>query len=67
MVDFLHAIRHQRVEAQGENGPVTIEPPRPDFSLRGRTLGSVQRLVAAWRRGLGLHMERVVFAADGTF
>lgn len=54
MVDFLHAIRHQRVEAQGQNGPVTIEPPRPGFSLRGRTLGSVQRLVAAWHRGLEL-------------
>jgi hypothetical protein len=52
MVDFLHAIRHQRVEAQGENGPVTIEPPRPDFSLRGRTLSSVHRLVAAWHQGL---------------
>src|SRR5262245_46616038 len=46
MVDFLHAIRHQRVEAHGESGTVMIEPPRPDFSLKGRTLPSVLRLVA---------------------
>ncbi|MBX7185555.1 MAG: PcfJ domain-containing protein [Vicinamibacteria bacterium] len=54
MVDFIHAIRHHRVEAQGEHGPIIIEPPRPDFSLRGRTLASLQRLVAAWHRGLEL-------------
>lgn len=52
MVDFLHAIRHQRVEARGETGMVIIEPPRPDFSLRGRTLTSLLRLVSAWHRGL---------------
>jgi hypothetical protein len=52
MVDFLHAIRHQRMEAAGENGTVMIAPPRPDFSLHGRTLPSLMRLVRAWHQGL---------------
>lgn len=52
MVDFLHTIRHQRIEAQSDSGTVMLSPPKPNFSLRGRTLASLLRLVSAWHRGL---------------
>jgi hypothetical protein len=67
MVDFLQAIRHQRVEALGHSGLITVEPPRPDFSLRGRTLASLLRLVHAWHQGLGaMSGSDVAWAPSGT-
>jgi len=54
IVDF---VQHQRFQARdgvrvdGSYGP--IPPPRPDFTLKGRTPSSLLRLVAAWHDELG--------------
>jgi hypothetical protein len=54
IVDYLH---HQRfgggmgVAPSGEYG--MLPPPQPSFSMKGRTSGSVMRLVTSWHRELG--------------
>ena len=54
IVEFLQAIRHERVAIETLDGIVFREPPQPHFSLRGRTARSVVRLMEAWHRQLGL-------------
>jgi hypothetical protein len=54
IIDFLHSMRHERVAGDTAGGVVMREPPQPDFLLRGRTPGSLLRLVEAWHRGLGV-------------
>jgi hypothetical protein len=54
IVDFLQAVRHERVEVLTQTGAVFLEPPRPGFSLKGRTLRSILRLVERWHDSLGL-------------
>lgn len=53
IVDCFQALRHEPVEVHTESGLAVIPPPRPDFSVKGRTLASVQRIVADWHRALG--------------
>jgi hypothetical protein len=54
LIDFLHAVRHERVAVDTADGIVLREPPLPDFSLKGRTVRSVLRLMVDWHRNLGL-------------
>jgi hypothetical protein len=54
IIDFVHAIRHERVAVDTIDGIVMREPPQPGFSLRGRTARSVLRLMNDWHRELGL-------------
>ena len=53
IVDFLQFVRHERIEVHSERGVRLIDPPEPGFSMKGRTLSSVQRLVEEWHRRLG--------------
>jgi PcfJ-like protein len=53
IVDFLQAVRHERVEVTTPEGLRLIDPPEPHFSIKGRSLASIQRLVDAWHRRLG--------------
>jgi hypothetical protein len=53
MIDFVHAIRHERVAVETPGGIVLRDPPQPSFSMNGRTLQSMQRLMQEWHRGLG--------------
>lgn len=54
IVDYVH---HQRFEGvrgiapSGEYGK--LPPPQPEFSMKGRTIASVMRLVTSWHRELG--------------
>ena len=54
IIDFAHAIRHERVAVDTAEGIVMREPPQPEFSLKGRTARSVLRLMDGWHRDLGL-------------
>ena len=54
IVDFLQAVRHERVEVLSDSGSVFLDPPRPDFSMKGRSLSSILRLVERWHESLGL-------------
>lgn len=54
IVDFLYAVRFQRTECLGAQGMEYIEPPHPEFSIKGRSLASMLRLVAQWHQSLGV-------------
>lgn len=53
IIDFLQAIRHEALEVQTDEGLMRIPPADPDFSMKGRTLASLMRLVERWHRELG--------------
>jgi hypothetical protein len=52
VVDFVHANKFGGEEVVTVNGTETRQAPWPDFSIKGRTLRSVLRLVAAWHSDL---------------
>ena len=54
MIDFIQAIRHQRVVVETRDGLVTRDPSLPSFSIKGRTAQSMLRLMEDWHRNLGL-------------
>jgi hypothetical protein len=54
IIDFVQAVRHERVAVETTEGIVMGEPPQPSFSMRGRTARSILRLMQDWHRGLGL-------------
>ena len=54
LIDFVNAVRHERVAVETANGTVMREPPQPEFSLKGRTPQSMLRLMDDWHRALGV-------------
>jgi hypothetical protein len=54
MIDFIQAIRHDRVAMETPDGTVELDPPQPAFSMKGRTIQSMLRLMHEWHRSLGL-------------
>jgi hypothetical protein len=54
IVDYLH---HQKFEGREGVSPagtlVRLPPPRPDYSIKGRSVASVLRQVADWHHELG--------------
>jgi hypothetical protein len=54
MIDFIQAIRHDRVAVQTPDGVVELDPPQPMFSIKGRTVQSMLRLMHDWHRSLGV-------------
>jgi len=53
IIDFIQYVRHERVEVITDNGVRFVDPPDPCFSIKGRSLASMQRLVDGWHRALG--------------
>jgi hypothetical protein len=53
MIDYIQAIRHDRVAMEKPRGIVEIDPPQPSFSIKGRTVQSMLRLMRVWHRSLG--------------
>jgi len=54
IVDFIHANKFASDEIHTAAGLERRGAPWPDFSIKGRTLKSIQRLVNAWHDELGL-------------
>lgn len=54
MIDFVQAIRHERVAVETQDGIVMRNPPLPSFSMKGRTVQSMLRLMHDWHRSLGV-------------
>jgi hypothetical protein len=54
IIDFIQAIRHERIAVETREGIVMREPPLPSFSIKGRTAQSVLRLMQDWHRSLGV-------------
>ncbi len=65
IIDFLHGLRHECLEVETPAGIERRDPVDPDFSLKGRTVASVLRLMEAWHRSLGLGTGRLEWAASG--
>ena len=49
MIDFVHAVRHER----RQEGLIEFGPPQPEFSMKGRTAQSMLRLMKEWHKSLG--------------
>jgi PcfJ-like protein len=49
MIDYIQAIRHDRTQA----GMMEFGLPQPAFSMKGRTVQSMLRLMREWHRSLG--------------
>jgi hypothetical protein len=54
MIDFIQAIRHERVAVETQGGIVMRDPPLASFSMKGRTVQSMLRLMQDWHRSLGV-------------
>jgi len=54
LIDFVNAVRHERVAVETASGTILREPPQPEFSLKGRTPESLLRLMDDWHRTLGV-------------
>jgi hypothetical protein len=54
MIEFVQAIRHERVAVETPDEIVLRDPPQPSFSMKGRTVQSMLRLMQGWHRSLGL-------------
>ena len=54
IVDFVHANKFASDEIHTAAGVRTRNAPWPDFSIKGRTLKSLQRLVDAWHAELAI-------------
>ena len=54
VIDFIQAIRHERFPVETQDGIVMRDPPLPSFSMKGRTLPSMLRLMQDWHRSLGI-------------
>jgi len=53
MIDYIQAIRHDPIRIETQGGVTEVAPPQPDFSIKGRTVPSMLRLIEKWHRGLG--------------
>jgi len=62
IVDFLYHQRFQVQEVFVRGVIVKQEPPQPDFSLKGRTLRSLLRLVEEWHKQLGKQTKGLTLA-----
>lgn len=54
MIDYIQTVRHDRIIIQTQDGRTEFDPPLPAFSMKGRTVQSIQRLMHAWHRSLGV-------------
>jgi hypothetical protein len=53
LIDYIQAIRHDRILIDTQEGATEIGPPQPEFSIKGRTVPSILQLIREWHRGLG--------------
>jgi hypothetical protein len=65
IIDFLDSVRHERVAVDTGEAIVWREPPQPHFSLQGRSLTSVLRLMEGWHRSLGTMAGDLRWRASG--
>jgi hypothetical protein len=53
MIDYIQAIRHDCVTVDTPSGSRIVDPPQPAFSMKGRTVNSMLRMMRDWHRSLG--------------
>jgi PcfJ-like protein len=64
MIDFIQMIRHERVAVETPDGLVLRDPPEPSFSMNGRTVRSMLRLMRDWHRDLDVGSGGFTWAAS---
>jgi hypothetical protein len=62
MIDYIQAVRHDRITVETPNGNVEVDPPQPAFSMKGRTVLSMQRLMKDWHQSLGGNNDALSWA-----
>ena len=62
MVDYIQAVRHDRIRIETQDGITEIAPPQPTFSIKGRTVPSMQQLMREWHRSLGGRGDGATFS-----
>jgi len=53
IIDYIQAVRHDHIQVETQDGTMQIGPPQPAFSMKGRTVPSLLRLMQEWHRSLG--------------
>jgi len=53
MIDYIQAVRHDRIRIEAQGGMTEFDPPLPAFSIKGRTVQSMLRLMRDWHKSLG--------------
>ncbi len=61
MIDYIQSVRHDRMQIETQNGIMETAPPQPSFSIKGRTVPSMLRLMKEWHRDLGLADSTAAF------
>jgi PcfJ-like protein len=64
LIDYIQAVRHERFTIETADGFVMRDPPQPAFSMKGRTLPSMMRLMDEWHRGLGREQGGLTWKAS---
>jgi hypothetical protein len=64
VIDFIQTMRHEQVAIETPDGIVMQDPPRPSFSMKGRTAQSILRLMQDWHRSLGVGSGGLTWAAS---
>jgi hypothetical protein len=54
MIDYIQSVRHDRIQLETQDGMMEAAPPQPSFSIKGRTIPSMLRLMKEWHRDLGV-------------
>ncbi len=54
LIDYIQAIRHDRVTVETPDGMMELDPPQPAFSIQGRTVQSMLRLMRDWHGSLAV-------------
>lgn len=58
MIDYIQAVRHDRTH----DGMKEFGSPQPEFSMKGRTVQSVLRMMQEWHRSLGTGSASISWA-----
>ena len=53
LIEFVHSVRHRSITVETPDGVARRDPPQPSFSMKGRTVPSMLRLMQDWHRSLG--------------
>jgi hypothetical protein len=53
MIDYIQAVRHDRIRIETQGGMMEFDPPLPAFSMKGRTVQSMLGLMRDWHKSLG--------------
>lgn len=54
LIDYMQGIRHDRVMVDTPVGRVEHDPAEPTFSVKGRSIASMMRLMREWHKSVGL-------------